>query len=356
MCIHRRKDHGSRRTGGRRTRHMTLHSEFPSQLISFPRLYLPHSGFEPAPLAEQLSNHTPVPIPYKAPIDWARWGTFGGIALLFATTLRFVAPILKSRWSWAAGTVLTSLVMTSGYMFTRIRNAPFTGGNGQWIAPGYQNQFGQETQVIAMICRCYTTRCRSHHRLTGLPDGLLAAAFLMLTVVTPYTVSPKRQKAQVYLWSIVIFIMYSVLISLFKVKNRGTTSSSSSISPPYTLPQVTRSSYYYSTPQSPVDKVILCCLIAEIPWNRLDFDQDIYCVNKQQRISTIIDTIMKSKKQKRKTIATSLKKNANLYRSAGKRPHIDYERSVSNEPLPSQLQLGVHPTQEVRPCLKEVEK
>ncbi|KAJ3489078.1 hypothetical protein NLI96_g2379 [Meripilus lineatus] len=160
-------------------------------------------GFEPAPLAEQLSNHTPVPIPYKAPIDWARWGTFGGIALLFATTLRFVAPILKSRWSWAAGTVLTSLVMTSGYMFTRIRNAPFTGGNGQWIAPGYQNQFGQETQVIAMIY------------------GLLAAAFLMLTVVTPYTVSPKRQKAQVYLWSIVIFIMYSVLISLFKVKNRG---------------------------------------------------------------------------------------------------------------------------------------
>ncbi|THH33922.1 hypothetical protein EUX98_g246 [Antrodiella citrinella] len=142
-------------------------------------------GFEAGPLAEQLSHHTPIPIPYQAPFNWSRWG------------------VLKNKWTWAVGTVLTSLVMTSGYMFTRIRGAPWSGGNGQWIAPGYQNQFGQETQVVAMIY------------------GLLASAFLMLTVVTPYTTSPSRQKAQVYLWSVVIFIMYSVLLSLFRVKNKG---------------------------------------------------------------------------------------------------------------------------------------
>jgi len=160
-------------------------------------------GFEAGPLAEQLSHHTPIPIPYTAPFDWSRWGGIGAIVLFTVATLRFVSPVLKSKWTWAIGTVLTSLVMTSGYMFTRIRGVPWSGGNGQWIAPGYQNQFGQETQVVAMIY------------------GLLASAFLMLTVVTPYTRSPSRQKAQVYLWSIVIFIMYSVLLSLFRVKNKG---------------------------------------------------------------------------------------------------------------------------------------
>jgi hypothetical protein len=42
--------------------------------------------------------------------------------------------------------------MTSGYMFTRIRGAPYSGPNGAWIAQGYQNQYGQEVQVIAMVC------------------------------------------------------------------------------------------------------------------------------------------------------------------------------------------------------------
>ncbi|KAK7693383.1 hypothetical protein QCA50_002951 [Cerrena zonata] len=160
-------------------------------------------GFEAGPLAESLSQHTPVPIPYKAPIDWGRWATVAAFGVIFAVTLRFIAPILQSRWTWAAGTVLTILIMTAGHMFTRIRGAPNSGPNGQWIAPGYQNQFGQETQVVAMTY------------------GLLGSAILMLTVVTPYTSSPRRQRAQVYLWSFVIFIMYSVLVSLFRVKNRG---------------------------------------------------------------------------------------------------------------------------------------
>jgi len=160
-------------------------------------------GLDAGPLAEQLSHHTPIPIPYKPPFDYVRWGTILGLALFAVATIRIIYPILQNRWTWALGTILTTLIMTSGYMFTRIRGVPFSGGDGQWIAPGYQNQFGQETQVVAMIY------------------GLLGGAFLMLTVITPYTASPARQKAQVYLWSIVIFIMYSVLLSLFRVKNRG---------------------------------------------------------------------------------------------------------------------------------------
>ncbi|KAF7976318.1 hypothetical protein HWV62_7034 [Athelia sp. TMB] len=58
-----------------------------------------------------------------------------------------------NKWVWAVGTIVTSLIMTSGYMFTRIRGMPMSSG-GHWIAPGYQSQYGQETQVVAVICKC----------------------------------------------------------------------------------------------------------------------------------------------------------------------------------------------------------
>ncbi|KAJ3725934.1 hypothetical protein EV361DRAFT_877204 [Lentinula raphanica] len=161
------------------------------------------NGFEAEPLAFHLSNHTPIPIPYKAPIDWGRWITFLGGLLVFALTLRFIAPILQSRWTWAFITIVTSLTMTGGFMFTRIRGSPYTGADGAWIAGGYQNQFGQEVQVVALIY------------------GTLAFSVVMLTMIVPYQSSPARQRLQVYLWSGVLMLVYSVLVTLFRVKNRG---------------------------------------------------------------------------------------------------------------------------------------
>ncbi|KAF8636581.1 hypothetical protein AX17_003392 [Amanita inopinata Kibby_2008] len=160
-------------------------------------------GFTALPLAQYMSKYTPIPIPYKDPIDWSRYLVLSAVALCLVLAARFVAPLLRSRWSWAVGTIVTSLVMTSGFMFTRIRNMPYTGGNGNWLASGFQNQFGQEVQVIAFIY------------------GLLAASFLMLIVVVPKQTSPLRQKVQVYLWTIIIMIVYSILVSLFRIKNRG---------------------------------------------------------------------------------------------------------------------------------------
>ncbi|KAJ3507875.1 hypothetical protein NLJ89_g6060 [Agrocybe chaxingu] len=160
-------------------------------------------GFDPAPLAEFLSKHTPIPIPYRAPVDWAHWTTVAIGVLGAALVLRFIMPIVRSRWSWAAVIVITSLVMTSGYMFTRIRNVPYNGGDGHWIAAGYQNQYGQEVQVVSFVY------------------GLLSFAFLMLIMAVPYQPSPQRQRMQVYLWTGVILIVYSVLVSLFRVKHRA---------------------------------------------------------------------------------------------------------------------------------------
>lgn len=113
--------------------------------------------------------------------------------------------------------------MTSGFMFTRIRGMPYVGHDGSWIAGGYQNQFGQEVQVVSMICKClaFPTRPRQFI-LSYYTDGILAVSFLMLTIVTPYQKSPARQRTQVYLWTFVNFLVFSILVSLFRMKNRGT--------------------------------------------------------------------------------------------------------------------------------------
>jgi hypothetical protein len=47
-------------------------------------------------------------------------------------------------------------MFTSGHMFNSIRHTPYTQPNGRggfnYIAGGFQNQFGIETQIIASIC------------------------------------------------------------------------------------------------------------------------------------------------------------------------------------------------------------
>ena len=43
----------------------------------------------------------------------------------------------------------------------------------------------------------------------------------MLILVVPYQSSPQRQRLQIYLWTGVILVMYSVLLSVFRIKNGG---------------------------------------------------------------------------------------------------------------------------------------
>lgn len=43
----------------------------------------------------------------------------------------------------------------------------------------------------------------------------------MLILVAPLQSDPARQKLQFYLWTFVIWVLFSVLVSFFKIKNRG---------------------------------------------------------------------------------------------------------------------------------------
>jgi oligosaccharyltransferase complex subunit gamma len=73
----------------------------------------------------------------------------GGLAARFA--YKYFGPIIFSRWTWALAVVLTMLTFISGHMFVKIRGMPST-MRGQWIAGGYQNQYGAEVTVIGGIC------------------------------------------------------------------------------------------------------------------------------------------------------------------------------------------------------------
>jgi oligosaccharyltransferase complex subunit gamma len=110
-------------------------------------------------LAEQLSRHTPVPIPYRAPPNYALIATTAGFIIAFAALARFILPILLSRWTWAVFSIGTSLVMVGGFMFVRIRGMPYVAGSpdggAQLISPGFQSQYGIEVQIIAFICMIY---------------------------------------------------------------------------------------------------------------------------------------------------------------------------------------------------------
>ncbi|KAF8590605.1 oligosaccharyl transferase subunit OST3/OST6 family [Ramaria rubella] len=165
-----------------------------------------NSGFDPASLSEQLSRHTPVPIPYRAPPNYALIATFASSILTFAIVARFILPIFLSRWTWALFTIGTSLVMVGGFMFVRIRGMPYVAGgqNGaQLIAPGFQSQYGIEVQIIAFLY------------------GVLSLGFVSLTLIVPRHASPARQRYGVYVWTGVSITLFSVLLSIFKIKNGG---------------------------------------------------------------------------------------------------------------------------------------
>lgn len=125
------------------------------------------SSFEAGALAEHLSRSTPVKVPYRPPPNYALVITSAVSIISLAIMAKFFWPLfaffILSRWTWALACILSSLIFTSGYMFTRIRNVPFaqnTRQGPQWIAGGYSNQLGAETYVISTLCTCIASDSR----------------------------------------------------------------------------------------------------------------------------------------------------------------------------------------------------
>jgi oligosaccharyltransferase complex subunit gamma len=54
-----------------------------------------------------------------------------------------------------------------------------------------------------------------------LVDAVLAFATVALAVRTPRIQDPKLQQASVVVWGLVVYLTYSFLLSVFRVKNGG---------------------------------------------------------------------------------------------------------------------------------------
>ena len=69
----------------------------------------------------------------------------------------YLLPVFQNRNIWAAFSLIAILLFTSGHMFNHIRKVPYVGGDGRggiaYIAGGFSNQFGMETQIVAAMCK-----------------------------------------------------------------------------------------------------------------------------------------------------------------------------------------------------------
>lgn len=53
------------------------------------------------------------------------------------------------------------------------------------------------------------------------PDGILSFAVIALALKVPRMSDPKSQQVAVFLWGGVLFVVYSFLLSVFRIKNGG---------------------------------------------------------------------------------------------------------------------------------------
>ncbi|KAL2264977.1 hypothetical protein VTJ83DRAFT_7487 [Remersonia thermophila] len=160
-------------------------------------------------IARQLPNRPHPPV--KRPINWMRWiSTF--VVVTGGATASYVAwpwvlPVVRNRTVWAAVTLIAILMFTSGHMFNRIRQVPYVAGDGRggisYFAKGFQTQYGLETQIIAAIY------------------GILTLSGITLAVKVPRIADPKTQSIVFVAWWSILFVVFSLLISIFRTKSPG---------------------------------------------------------------------------------------------------------------------------------------
>lgn len=164
-------------------------------------------------LHEWIVRHTPGrPHPqFKRPTDWfmmlSALVIITGVGTLIYTTWSYTWPWLSSRALWRFLVLFSVLIFTSGQMFNQIRNTPYVGQDGRghisYIAGGFQSQFAIETQIIGVLY------------------GALALMAIALADKVPRMGSPSSQNIAVLAYAGVMLVLYSFLLSVFRVKNGG---------------------------------------------------------------------------------------------------------------------------------------
>ncbi|SGZ26929.1 BQ5605_C025g10000 [Microbotryum silenes-dioicae] len=168
-------------------------------------------GYNAEGISSWLKANAQVPISFSRPID--RTKAFGtvfifvslGLTIWKASSVLYL--IASQTYIWAAGVLSIILLMNGGYMWNQIRHPPYSQmtreGTTMYIQPGYSNQYGAETHIIAA---CY---------------GLLGFSAYTLTYILPTVRDPVKQRVGVYIWTAIVVVLAGVVMSIFKVKHGG---------------------------------------------------------------------------------------------------------------------------------------
>ncbi|CAN3372120.1 hypothetical protein DIURU_000425 [Diutina rugosa] len=116
--------------------------------------------------------------------------------------------VWAASWIWSGLSIIAVLMFTTGYMFTKIRNVPYvrehSSGHKDYILSGQsQMQLGAETQIVSLIY------------------GLLTLLVVLLIKGVPTVTNPAANLIGVAVVSVLIFVVYSMLLSVFGMKGLG---------------------------------------------------------------------------------------------------------------------------------------
>ncbi|KAF8928848.1 oligosaccharyl transferase subunit ost3/OST6 [Podila verticillata] len=168
-------------------------------------------GFQAEPFANWLNARAGTSIKVQRPIDWMNLAlkVLGVLSCCFTGYQVYskAGKILGSKYIWSAVSMFTIFVMISGHMWNQIRNPPYTvpGRDGRpgFIAQGFQNQFGLESQIVAVLY------------------ALICGSAIVLISVVPKIENPTQQRLVVWVAMGFFGFFFSVLIKVFQVKNPG---------------------------------------------------------------------------------------------------------------------------------------
>ncbi|KAG0239889.1 hypothetical protein B0O80DRAFT_391821 [Mortierella sp. GBAus27b] len=167
------------------------------------------NGFQAEPFADWVNGRAGLSIKVQRPIDFVAVAVkvLGVLMAISAVILIYTkaGKMSSSKYLWSAVSLFTIFIMISGHMWNHIRNPPYTvpGRDGRpgFIAQGFQNQFGLESQIVAILY------------------AILTGSVISLISVVPRIENPTVQRGIVWVSMALFVFMFSVLIQLFRIKN-----------------------------------------------------------------------------------------------------------------------------------------
>lgn len=145
------------------------------------------------------------------PPNYTRMATNAFGAFTFVVLLRkFKKQVLAgftSKILWSGLSLVAVLLLTTGYMFNQIRGSPYlkehNNGKIEYFANSQQLQYGVETQILSFLY------------------GFLSLFVIVLWKKAPTIKSPSVNFIAVTLFSALIFVAYSIYLSIFAKKGTG---------------------------------------------------------------------------------------------------------------------------------------